>query len=65
VANFAVIVPAAGKSTRFMGRDKKPFAPLDGRPIWLRAIEHFVARPDVHEVIIGIAPDDRERFFER
>jgi len=65
VANFAVIVPAAGKSTRFMGRDKKPFAPLDGRPIWLRAIEHFVARPDVQQVIIVIAPDDREKFFER
>jgi len=27
--SFAVILPAAGKSSRFGGREKKPFASLD------------------------------------
>ena len=31
--NFAVILPAAGKSSRFGGREKKPFATLDGTAV--------------------------------
>ena len=63
--SFAVIVPAAGKSSRFNAREKKPFAALDGRAIWLRAIEHFVARPEVQQCIIVISPDDAPKFRER
>ena len=36
---FAVILPAAGKSSRFHDREKKPFANLDGRAVWLRSAE--------------------------
>ena len=57
---FAVILPAAGKSSRFGGREKKPYVSLDGRPVWLRAAELFVNRPDVAQLLLVISPDDRE-----
>jgi 2-C-methyl-D-erythritol 4-phosphate cytidylyltransferase len=57
---FAVILPAAGRSTRFGGKEKKPFVNIDGRAVWLRTAEQFVNRPDVVQVILLIAPDDRE-----
>ena len=66
VAKFAVILPAAGKSSRFgHSHYKKPFAPLDGRPVWLHAAEKFVNRNDVEQVILVIAPEDRELFAEK
>ena len=64
-AAFAVIIPAAGKSTRFGGREKKPFVSLDGRPIWLRSAELFWKREDVSKVYLAIAPEDREEFRTR
>lgn len=63
---FAVILPAAGKSTRFGDQHyKKPFAPLDGRPVWLHAAEKLVSRKDVEQVILVIAPEDRELFADK
>src|SRR5207245_6165767 len=62
---FAVILPAAGQSSRFKDKEKKPFANLDGRAVWLRAAELFVTRPDVCQCIIVVAPDDEERFRRR
>ncbi len=48
MATFAVILPAAGKSSRFHDKNyKKPFAPLDGRPVWLHSAEKFLKRKDV------------------
>lgn len=61
----AVIIPAAGQSTRFGGREKKPFASLDGRPVWQRSAELFWTRDDVSKVYLVIAPDDREEFRTR
>lgn len=58
MASFSVIVPAAGKSERFGGAEKKTFAKLDGRPIFLRSLEHFINRPDVCETILVVAPED-------
>jgi 2-C-methyl-D-erythritol 4-phosphate cytidylyltransferase len=63
--NVAVVIPAAGKSSRFGGREKKPFASLDGRPVWLRATELFWTRDDVVKVHLVIAPEDREEFRTR
>ena len=57
---FAVILPAAGKSSRFGGREKKPYVTLDGRPVWMRAAELFVNRPDVAQLLLVISPEDRE-----
>jgi 2-C-methyl-D-erythritol 4-phosphate cytidylyltransferase len=63
---FAVIVPAAGKSARFADpKQKKIYAELAGRAVWLRAVEPFITRDDVVQIILAIAPEDRERFERR
>jgi 2-C-methyl-D-erythritol 4-phosphate cytidylyltransferase len=59
---FAAILPAAGRSSRFQSAEKKVFADLDGRPVWLRSAECFLSRPDVCQCIIVTAPEDREAF---
>lgn len=60
---FAVILPAAGKSSRFRNnKEKKPFTNLDGRAVWLRSAELFVSRDDVCQCLIVIAPEDQEMF---
>jgi 2-C-methyl-D-erythritol 4-phosphate cytidylyltransferase len=65
MARFGVILPAAGKSSRFRDREKKPFTNLDGRAVWLRTAELFVTRSDVVQCLIVIAPDDQELFRRR
>lgn len=66
MAKFAVILPAAGKSTRFSQyKRKKPFVELKGRPVWVRAAEVFVSREDVVQTIVAVAPDDLEWFKEK
>ena len=63
VPKFAVILPAAGKSSRFNDPHyKKPFAPLAERAVWLHSAEKFLNRPDVDQVIVVISPEDREYF---
>lgn len=66
MSRFAVIMPAAGRSSRFGDhRQKKVYAELDGRAVWLRAAEAFVHREDVGQIILAIAPEDRELFEDR
>lgn len=61
--NFAVILPAAGKSSRFRDKHyKKPFAPLGGKAVWLHSAERFLNRDDVKQVIVVIGDEDREEF---
>ncbi len=65
MASFCVILPAAGKSSRFRDRDKKPFTNLDGRAVWLRTAELFITRDDVVQTILIVAPEDRDLFRSR
>jgi 2-C-methyl-D-erythritol 4-phosphate cytidylyltransferase len=66
MGRFAVILPAAGRSTRFGdAQQKKIYAELDGRAVWLRAADAFLGRDDVEQVIVAISPDDRELFDRR
>jgi len=63
---FSVILPAAGKSSRFgKSRAKKVFTPLKERAVWLRAAEHFADREDVAQTIVVISPEDEEYFREK
>jgi len=57
---IAVIVVSAGRSERFEGQTKKPFANLDGRPIFIRSLEKFINRDDVCQTILVVAPEDTE-----
>ncbi len=58
MARFCVIVAAGGKAERFGGAEKKTFAKLDGRPIFLRSTELFVNREDVCQILLAVAPED-------
>ncbi len=63
MAKFAVILPAAGSSSRFKDEYyKKPFVPLAGKAVWLHSAERFLNRSDVVQVIVVISPEDRENF---
>ncbi|QDU20909.1 2-C-methyl-D-erythritol 4-phosphate cytidylyltransferase [Urbifossiella limnaea] len=63
--SVAVVIPAAGQSSRFGGLEKKPFVSLDGRPVWQRSAELFWNRPDVSRVYLVLSPDDRADFRAR
>jgi 2-C-methyl-D-erythritol 4-phosphate cytidylyltransferase len=66
MGKFAVILPAAGRSSRFGDpKQKKVYAEVDGRAVWLRAAEPFLNRDDVAQVLLVIAPEDRELFERR
>ncbi len=57
MAKFAVILPAAGRSSRFQDKSyKKPFAPLANKAVWLHSAERFLGRSDVVQTILVIAP---------
>lgn len=61
--HYAVILPAAGQSRRFHDKAyKKPFAPLGGRAVWLHSAERFMNRPQVKQLIVCVAADDRDLF---
>ena len=63
MAKFAVILLAAGRSSRFRDKSyKKPFAPLANKAIWLHSAERFLGRDDVVQTILVIAPEDRADF---
>jgi 2-C-methyl-D-erythritol 4-phosphate cytidylyltransferase len=62
---FAVILPAAGRSARFGGEQKKPFVELAGRAVWLRAAERFAGRADVCQLVVVLSPEDLEPFRRR
>jgi 2-C-methyl-D-erythritol 4-phosphate cytidylyltransferase len=65
MAKFSVILPAAGKAARFKEKEKKPFANLDGRAVWLRCAELFITREDVIQTLIVVAKEDEETFRRR
>jgi 2-C-methyl-D-erythritol 4-phosphate cytidylyltransferase len=63
---FSVILPAAGKSTRFGdARRKKPFMDLKGRPVWVRTAEVFGGMDEVIQTIVCIAAEDMEDFKQK
>lgn len=63
MASFAVILAAAGRSSRFKDQHyKKPFVPLSGKAVWLYSAERFLNRNDVKQLILVISPEDREDF---
>lgn len=49
---FAVILPAAGSSTRFGGPVNKLLVPLAGVPLIVHALRAFLSRPDVARLVI-------------
>ena len=58
--NVAVIICAAGASSRFGGNRKKAFVDVAGRAVFFRSAELFSNRDDVKQVLLGIASEDEE-----
>ena len=56
----AAIICAAGASSRFGGKRKKPFVDVAGRAAFLRSVELFSDRDDVKQILLAIPPDDEE-----
>ncbi|MHC5004525.1 MAG: IspD/TarI family cytidylyltransferase [Planctomycetota bacterium] len=62
--NIAVIIAAAGSSTRFGGSDKLG-QDLGGRPLLMRTLEVFSQREEVKTIIVAAPPDRLDAFKER
>jgi len=66
VPTHAVILPAAGKSSRFLDKHyKKPFAPLENRAVWLHSAEKFLNRDDVKQLIVVVSKEDAQDFQDK
>lgn len=61
---LAVIIPAAGTSTRF-GHGDKLSQDLGGRRLLLRAVEAFVKREETTSLVVAAPPQDISGFKER
>lgn len=59
-----VVIPAAGRSTRF-GLGDKISQDVGGRPMLLRAVELFAKRDEVGAIVVAAPPDSLEEFRER
>jgi len=56
----AVILCAAGASSRFGGKRKKPFIDVGGRAAFLYSVELFSGRDDVKQILLAISSEDEE-----
>ncbi|MBP5621246.1 MAG: 2-C-methyl-D-erythritol 4-phosphate cytidylyltransferase [Thermoguttaceae bacterium] len=74
MAKYAVVIAAAGRSRRFkeggalLGdslSQKKPFAALKGRAVWLYSAERFARRKDVARQFLVVSPEDRAEVERR
>ncbi len=65
MAKVAVIIVAAGKGERFGGTEKKTFAKIDGQPMFLRSIGHFINRDDVCQTILVVGPEDEDELKQK
>jgi len=61
--HIAVIIPAAGSSTRYGG--DKLGQDLGGRAVLLRTVELFTKRDDVRAIIVAAPPDSLDEFRDR
>ena len=59
-----VVIPAAGRSTRF-GLGDKISQDVGGRPMLLRSVELFARRDEVGAIVVAAPPDSLDEFRER
>jgi len=58
--SVGVIICAAGKSSRFGGKKRKPFVDVAGRPAFMHSVELFSNIDDVKQILIAVSPEDQE-----
>ncbi|HSV26781.1 MAG TPA: 2-C-methyl-D-erythritol 4-phosphate cytidylyltransferase [Sedimentisphaerales bacterium] len=59
--SVAAIVCAAGASNRFGRKEKKVFANVEGRAMFLRSLERFSENTSVKQIILAVSPEDEDR----
>ena len=59
-SKVAVIICAAGKSSRFDGKKKKPFEDVNGKAAFLYSLELFSEFDCVKQILVAIAADQQE-----
>ncbi|AQQ09621.1 2-C-methyl-D-erythritol 4-phosphate cytidylyltransferase [Sedimentisphaera cyanobacteriorum] len=57
----AVIICAAGGSTRFEGKTKKVFEKAAGKPLFLHSVNLFSEMDEVVQIILAAAEEDHEK----
>ncbi|MHC4984972.1 MAG: 2-C-methyl-D-erythritol 4-phosphate cytidylyltransferase [Planctomycetota bacterium] len=55
----SVIIPAAGAAQRFGAGRNKIFEPIEGDALFVRSIRLFAGRPDVCQILLVVANEDR------
>lgn len=64
MSDFAVIIPAAGKSLRYAGGNRSKLAELIlDRPVLAWAAEAFLRRSDVAELVLAVQDEPGARFL--
>ncbi len=64
--DVAIILAAAGKSTRFKDPfRKKVFATVHGKPVWQYSAQLMSDHPRIGQIILAIAPEDKELVQEK
>ena len=64
--DVAVILAAAGRSTRFNDPyQKKVYASVHGKPVWQYSAQLFADHPRVGQIIMTIAMEDQEMVQEK
>ncbi len=58
MAQFHVIIPAAGSGSRMGSAQPKQYLSLNGCPMILRTLQVFFNSPRIHSVTVVISPDD-------
>jgi 2-C-methyl-D-erythritol 4-phosphate cytidylyltransferase len=58
---FALILPAAGRSTRFGGSISKLLRPLAGRPVLAWTLSAFANRDDIRQIVVSTTDPDAIR----
>jgi 2-C-methyl-D-erythritol 4-phosphate cytidylyltransferase len=56
---YHLLIPAAGKGTRFRGELPKQYWKLDGKPILLHSLERLAAAIQLLQTHVAVAPDDQ------
>lgn len=66
MSKFAVVLAAAGKSSRFGDpHTKKVYTKIGDKPLWMYSAELFADRKDVGQILMVIAEEDKELFNEK
>ena len=57
---FFALVPAAGSGARMGSELPKQYLPLAGQPMLYHALVSLCANPDIRDVVVVLAPDDKQ-----